>query len=186
MTQHAYDLRTHDDDTFELDLEAIRAKAAASPTDGAIVDSSLSREAVVAMLQDVLATELVCYLRYLTHAHQAEGIKAAVAAAEFREHAEQERSHMERVAERISQLGGTPDMDPATCMERSHAPYAEATDLEGMLRENAIAERVAVQTYSAMISHLRDRDPTTRRLLESILAEEEHHADEMASLLRSF
>lgn len=136
----------------------------------------------ISFLNHALATELVCMLRYKRHYYVASGIKAEVIAAELKEHAEQELNHADRIAERITQLGGEPDYSPNTLLDRSHAKYTDDTSLVDMVRENLIAERIAVETYRDMIQKIGDRDPTTRRLLEDILAEEEEHADDMSAI----
>jgi bacterioferritin len=144
----------------------------------------LDQEEVVARLNTALATEIVCWLRYLSHYHAADGIRADVVAAELLEHATAERDHAERLAKRIAQLGGMPDLDPGTLVARSHAPYREATNLDEVLAINLEAERVAVEFYRGLARWAGDRDPTTRRLVEEILADEEEHADDLVSLMR--
>ncbi len=172
--------------TFELDLRQIREQARAHMRDGAVTESyRADRERVIAVLNEVLATELVCNLRYRNHHHMAVGIGGDVAAAEFLEHAQEEQQHADMVAERIAQLGGVPHFDPAGIAQRSHAEYAEHTSLAAMVEENLVAERVAIATYSEIVRWLADDDPTTRRIIETILAQEEEHADDMARLLES-
>jgi bacterioferritin len=140
--------------------------------------------AVIDVLNQVVATEIVCWLRYTQHAIVASGIDRAQVAAEFTEHAEEERHHMESAAERISQLGGTPDLSPGG-LSKSHTEYvtAEATDLKKMLEENLVAERIVISSYQEIIRWLTDSDPTTRRIMESILEQEEEHADDLNDLL---
>jgi bacterioferritin len=141
------------------------------------------REDIVKLLNDALATELVCVLRYKRHYFTAHGLSAPQVAAEFLEHATAEASHADRIAERIVQLGGEPDFSPSTLLARSHADYDESKDLRDMLRSNLVAERVAVEAYRQMIQLIGDKDTTTRRLLEEVLADEEEHADDLADLL---
>jgi len=141
------------------------------------------REAIVKLLNDALATELVCVLRYKRHHFMATGLSSPRIADEFMVHANEESAHADRIAQRIVQLGGEPDFSPTTLLQRSHADYDESNDLKTMVRVNLIAERIAVETYRQMISLLADKDPTTRRMLEDILAEEEEHADELKDWL---
>ena len=142
---------------------------------------------VVEILNEVLATEIVCWMRYSRHAISASGINRAQVSSEFTEHAEEERGHAMRAAERISQLGGDPDFDPATLAARAHTTYETFSDddLQGMLKENLAAERIVIATYQEIIRWLGDTDVTTRRLLEDILAEEEEHAGDILDLLGS-
>ena len=152
--------------------------------DGAVTESyGADREAVLKVLNEVLATEIVCNLRYRNNALVAQGIHAEAVASEFRTHAAEELDHADRVAARIQQLGGNPDMNPANLMTRSHAEYTTSQSLVEMLQENLVAERVAVATYSEIVRWLGERDATTRRLMESLLEKEEEHADDLASLL---
>lgn len=144
----------------------------------------LPQEDVVHRLNAALATEIVCWLRYLSHYHAADGIRADVVATELLEHATQERDHAERLATRIAQLGGMPDFDPGTLMSRSHAPFRPTTNLEEMLSINLEAERIAIEVYRDLARWAGDKDPTTRRLIEDILAQEEEHADDLISLMR--
>ena len=172
--------------SFSADVTAIRERARQKMENGPRTESYGHKVAdVVGVLNDVLATEIVCWMRYTRHAISATGINRAQVAAEFSEHAEQERDHAMRAAERISQLGGDPDFDPATLAGRSHTTYETFADddLEGMLRENLVAERIVIESYQEIIRWLGDGDVTTRRLLETILAEEEEHADDILDLL---
>ncbi|MBO2453836.1 DUF892 family protein [Actinomadura barringtoniae] len=174
------------DDSFSIDVKAIRERARQKMNEGPVTDSyGLETKEVIDVLNDVVATEIVCWTRYAQHAIAATGIDRAQVAAEFSEHAEEERGHAMRAAERISQLGGQPDFNPATLAERSHTTYETFSDddLKGMLRENLVAERIVIETYQEIIRWLGHRDPTTRRLLEGILAEEEEHADDILDLL---
>ena len=141
------------------------------------------RSAIVKLLNDALATELVCVLRYKRHHFMASGVSSPKIAEEFLIHANEESAHADRIAQRIVQLGGEPDFSPATLLQRSHADYDESNDLKTMIRVNLIAERIAIEAYRQMISLLDDKDPTTRRMLEDILAQEEEHADELKDWL---
>jgi bacterioferritin len=164
----------------EAALDAARRKVA----DGAVTPSSSPwREDIVKLLNDALATELVCVLRYKRHYFTAHGLASPRIAEEFLEHANAEAGHADRIAERITQLGGEPDFSPDSLSGRSHAAYDESKDLSAMVRSNLVAERVAVEAYRQMIALIGDKDPTTRRILEDILADEEEHADELADLL---
>jgi len=166
------------------DVAEIRKRARANVEDGAVTASyRADRDAVVKLLNEALATEIVCILRYKRHYYMASGIHAQTAAAEFLEHANTEQTHADRVAERIIQLGGEPDLNPDTLTSRSHAEYVEGKTVTDMLRENLVAERIAVQSYTDFIRYLGDDDPTTRRLLEEILANEEEHADDLKTLM---
>ncbi|MBB4225820.1 ferritin-like domain-containing protein [Variovorax guangxiensis] len=152
--------------------------------DGAVTPSyGPWRDDVVKLLNDALATELVCILRYKRHYFTANGVESPAIADEFLVHANEESAHADLIAERIVQLGGEPDFAPTHLLERSHASYDESTDLQSMVRANLIAERVAVESYRQMISLIGDKDPTTRRMLEGILADEEEHADELKDWL---
>jgi bacterioferritin len=172
--------------SFSADITAIRERARRKMDEGPITGSySKDPKEVISVLNEVLATEIVCWMRYSRHAISATGINRAPVAAEFTEHAEEERGHAMRAAERISQLGGEPDFDPATIAGRSHTTYEtfDDSDLAGMLEENLVAERIVITTYQEIIRWLGDDDPTTRRLIEDILAEEEKHADDILDLL---
>ncbi|MDQ0568699.1 bacterioferritin [Variovorax paradoxus] len=166
-----------------LDEQAIEA-AAKSLDDGAVTPSyGPWRDDVVKLLNDALATELVCVLRYKRHYFTASGVSSPAIADEFLAHANEESAHADRIAERIVQLGGEPDFAPTHLLERSHAGYDESTDLQAMVRANLVAERIAVETYRQMIVLIGDKDPTTRRMLEDILSDEEEHADELKDWL---
>jgi bacterioferritin len=165
----------------------IRKRARANVEDGAVTQGyRADREAVINLLNESLATEVVCVLRYKRHYYMASGIHAQTAAAEFLEHAVMEQSHADRLAERIVQLGGAPDLNPDTLSSRSHAEYVEGATLKDMLRENLVAERIAIESYTEFIRYLGDDDPTTRRMLEEILASEEEHADDLKTLMERF
>lgn len=166
-----------------FDVAAIRA-AAANLDDGAVTDGyQADREAVIAMLNDALATELVCILRYKRHYYTVSGPGNGQAKAEFLEHAQQEQEHADWLAERIVQLNGSPNFNPATLTARSHAEYDDSDNVGAMVRANLIAERVAIESYRQMIAAIGDKDPTTRDLLARIMAVEEEHADDMHDLL---
>lgn len=152
--------------------------------DGAVTPSyGPWRDDIVKMLNDSLATELVCILRYKRHHFTAKGLASPAIAAEFLVHAEEETAHADRIAERIVQLGGEPDFSPDTLTARSHADYDASTDLKAMIRANLIAERVAIEAYSQMIKLIGDKDETTRRMLAEILAQEQEHAEELSDWL---
>lgn len=166
------------------DTATLRARARKSIDDGAITDTyTADRKEVIKLLNDALATEWVCVLRYLRHYFMASGMLADAVKGEFLEHAQQEQAHAAQLAERIVQLGGEPDLDPSTLTGRSHAEYKEGKDLRDMVKENLIAERIAIDSYREMINYIGDRDTTTKRILEGILAQEEEHADEFSDLL---
>jgi bacterioferritin len=172
--------------SFTTDVAAIRERARQKMEEGPVTSSyGKDPEDVIAVLNEVLATEIVCWMRYTRHAISATGINRAQVASEFTGHAESERGHAMLAAGRISQLGGEPDFDPATIAERAHTSYETFADgdLEGMLRDNLAAERIVIITYQEVIRWLGDDDPTTRRLIEGILADEEEHADDLVDLL---
>jgi bacterioferritin len=166
-----------------LDEEALRA-AATHLEEGAVTPSfTPHRDSIVKLLNDALATELVCVLRYKRHHFTAHGIASPKVAEEFMVHANAEAGHADRIAQRIVQLGGDPDFSPDSLSGRSHADYDASMGLKDMITANLVAERVAVESYRQMIGLIGDLDPTTRRILEDILADEEEHADEMKDLL---
>lgn len=146
----------------------------------------LDQNAVVRVLNEALATELVCTLRYRRHYFVAAGINSESVKAEFLEHAEQEQEHADQIAARIVQLGGSPNFNPDGLASRSHAEYVEGESLTDMIREDLIAERIAIESYREMIAFFGEHDPSTRRMLEGILAVEEEHAEDMSSLLAGF
>jgi bacterioferritin len=169
---------------FLTDIETLRARARANIEQGPITDAyGADRERVIEVLNEALATELVCVLRYKRHYYTATGLNAAPVAAEFLQHADEEQGHADQIAMRIVQLQGAPNFDPAGLSERSHAEYDESTDLLDMVKEDLVAERVAIESYSEIIRWLGDKDSTTRRMLEDILAVEEEHADDLLSIL---
>jgi bacterioferritin len=141
------------------------------------------REDIIQLLNDALATEIVCTLRYKRHHFTAKGLASPKIAEEFLVHANEETAHGDMLAERIVQLGGEPDFNPATLLEHSHADYDASLDLQAMIRANLVAERVAIEAYSQMIHLIGDKDSTSRRILESILSQEQEHADELSDWL---
>jgi bacterioferritin len=166
-----------------FDVAAIRA-AAANLDDGPVTQGyQADRQAVIQMLNDALATELVCVLRYKRHYFTAAGVGNGPVRAEFLEHARQEQEHADQIAERIVQLNGSPNFNPATLVARSHAEYDDSDDVQAMIRADLIAERVAIESYRQMIVAIGDKDPTTRQMLIGIMAVEEEHADDMRDLL---
>jgi bacterioferritin len=170
--------------TFKADIEEIRRRARENMDDGPITAQyQADREQVVTLLNEVLATEIVCTLRYKNHYYMAQGIHSQAVAAEFLEHAREEEMHADAVAKRITELNGRPDFNPAGLQTRSHAEYKDVDKLEDMIREDLVAERIAISTYSEIVRWLGNDDPTTRRLIEEILAKEEEHADDLVKLL---
>lgn len=164
--------------------DSLRQQAGIHIEQGAVTPGyTADRPQVLLRLNAALATELVCVLRYRRHHFLARGIHSQSVAAEFLAHANEELGHADQIAARIVQLGGEPDFSPATLLERSHADYTDGKNLSDMISENLIAERIAIDSYRRDIVYLSDQDPTTRRMLESILAVEEEHADELADLL---
>jgi bacterioferritin len=176
---------TKQDTKFVLDLKAVRERARKHMTDGAVTESmTIDKKAVVDVLNEALATEMVCVLRYKSHYYAAEGPRGKITAQEFLEHANEEQQHVDMIAERLDQLGGPVKLDPAGFTGRSHTEYVEGgSDLKAMVVENLVAERVAIETYTEIIRWLGDHDVTTRRLMEEILAKEEEHADDLAKIL---
>ena len=171
-------------DPFVMDVQKIRDQARKHMSDGAVTQTyGADRQVVLKLLNDALATEIVCTLRYKRHYFMAKGINSEAVAAEFAEHASEEQEHADRFAERIVQLGGEPDFAPDGLKTRSHSEYREGENLTDMIRENLIAERIAIDTYREIIRYLGDNDVTTRRIFEEVLAVEEEHADDMHDLL---
>ena len=172
------------DKPFLSDVMTLRERARRNLNKGAVTDTYQGDvEKTIEILQAVLATEIVCVLRYSMHSIAAAGISSDSVREEFAEHAKEEQAHMMAVAERINQLGGTPDFNPDTLTARSASQYAEGQNLVDMIKENLIAERIAVDHYRELIRYFGDDDPTTRVMLEGILAVEEEHADDMHDLL---
>ncbi|MGN6665436.1 MAG: ferritin-like domain-containing protein [Trinickia sp.] len=169
---------------FLSDVQAIRKRAREHMEEGAVTAGyQADRETVLKLLNDALATEIVCTLRYRRHYFMAKGIHSKAIADEFLQHSNEEQQHADQLAERIVQLGGEPNFSPDGLLSRSHAEYVEGTSLVDMIKEDLVAERVAIDSYREIVTFLGDKDPTTRRIMESILAVEEEHADDMADLL---
>lgn len=177
--------RNGGDHNFLTDIKTLRDRARRHIEEGAVTDSyQANRDVVLKLLNEALATELVCVLRYKRHYFMAQGLIAESAAAEFQEHAAEEQQHADRLAERIVQLGGEPDFSPVGIADRSHSEYVAGGSLTEMIQEDLIAERIAIDSYREMAQYVGERDSTTRRMLEEILAVEEQHADDMAGLLK--
>ncbi len=171
-------------DEFAADLKAIKERARRDMERGAVTGNYRGdREAIVRVLNNVLATEVVCTLRYQRHYYMAAGINSEAIKDEFLQHARQEQEHADRVATRIVQLNGEPNFNPDGLASRSHSEYAEGGDLTGMIRADLYAERIAIESYSEIVRWIGDKDPTTRRLMEDILKTEEEHAEDLKSLL---
>ena len=169
---------------FLTDIKTIRERARQHIEQGAVTPGyGADRDTVINLLNEALATEIVCVLRYKRHFYMASGLNAQGAAAEFLEHANDEQLHMDQLAARIVQLGGEPNFSPEGMLSRSHAEYVEGTDLIDMIKEDLVAERIAIDSYREMIEYLSTGDSTTRRMLETILASEEEHADDLVGLL---
>lgn len=172
---------------FLTDVKELRRRAREHIASGAVTPGyHADRDTVVRLLNEALATEIICTLRYKRHYFMAKGIHAEAVAAEFLEHAQQEQQHADRIAERITQLGGEPDFSPEGLATRSHAEYVEGHSLKEMIEEDLVAERIAIDSYREMIEYFGTKDVTSRRLMEEILATEEEHADDLASLLEDF
>lgn len=170
--------------SFLTDIKTIRDRARKHISDGAITPGyKADRKQVIKLLNEALATEIVCVLRYKYHYYMASGIHSQSVAAEFLQHANEEQAHADRIAERITQLEGAPNFSPDGLSSRAHAEYVEGDDLVDMIKENLVAERIAIETYSEMIRYLGNDDPTSRRMMEEILAQEEEHAEDMSTLL---
>ncbi len=169
---------------FLSDVEELRRRARQHIQEGAVTAGyGADRDRVISVLNEALATEIVCVLRYKRHYFMATGIHANAVAQEFQEHAAEEQGHADRIAGRITQLGGEPNFNPDGLSSRSHSEYVEGESLVDMIREDLVAERVAIESYSEIIRFLGDRDVTTRRMMEEILAVEEEHADDLRDLL---
>jgi bacterioferritin len=172
------------DKPFLTDVKTIRARARQHIQQGAVTAGyRADRATVIKLLNDALATEIVCVLRYRRHHFMAEGMNADPVAAEFLVHANEEQQHADQIATRIVQLNGEPNFSPEGLLSRSHAEYVEGTDLVDMIKEDLVAERVAIDSYREMIEYIGDKDTTTKRMLEGILAMEEEHADDLVGLL---
>lgn len=168
---------------FIIDLQRIRRAAETDVRSGAVVDYKAELKTVLGMLDHALATEIVCVLRYRQNALMSQGTYAESVAAEFQEHAADEQRHVDMIAERIKQLGGVPDLNPSTVLQRSATEYTQGESLFEMIEQNLIGERIVIEIYGAMIRYLGDQDPTTRRMLEDILKDEEDHADDLSDLM---
>ena len=174
----------HKKGSFLTDVKEIRRRARQQIMEGAVTsDYKADRETVVRVLNQALATEIVCVLRYKRHHYMAKGIHSKAVAEEFLEHANEEQGHVDQIAERITQLDGAPNFSPEGMLTRSHSEYVEGETLLDMIREDLIAERIAVESYSEIIRYLADNDPTSKRMMEGILANEEEHAEDMKTLL---
>jgi bacterioferritin len=169
---------------FLTDIKTLRERARQHIEKGAVTEGyKADRETVIRLLNEALATELVCVLRYKRHYYMASGIHAQAVQAEFLEHANEEQGHADQIAQRIIQLQGAPNFNPEGLASRSHAEYKEGNDLIDMIKEDLVAERIAIESYGEMVRYFGDKDPTSRRLIEGILAVEEEHADDLATLL---
>ncbi|HXQ71850.1 MAG TPA: ferritin-like domain-containing protein [Pyrinomonadaceae bacterium] len=174
------------DKPFLTDIKTLRERARQHIENGAVTQGyTADRETVVKLLNEALATEIVCVLRYKRHHYMASGIHAESVAAEFLEHANEEQGHADSIAQRIVQLKGEPNFNPEGLLSRSHAEYVEGTTLTDMIKEDLVAERIAIDSYREMISYLGNDDPTSRRMIEEILAVEEEHADDLVNLLET-
>jgi bacterioferritin len=172
------------DKPFLTDIKTLRERARKHIEDGAVTPGyKADRETVVRLLNEALATEIVCVLRYKRHYFMASGINAQSVAQEFLQHANEEQAHADQIAQRIVQLGGAPNLSPDGMLARSHSEYVEGESLIGMIKEDLVAERIAIDSYREMVAYLGADDPTTRRMLETILAMEEEHAEDLVSLL---
>jgi bacterioferritin len=169
---------------FLTDVETLRKRARKHIEEGAVTEGYKGdRETVIKLLNEALATEIICILRYKRHHYMATGIHAQAVATEFLQHAVEEQMHADQIAQRITQLGGAPDFSPQGLATRSHSEYVEGETLVEMIKEDLVAERVAIDSYGDMVRYIGNDDPTTRRMLEGILAMEEEHADDLANLL---
>ena len=169
---------------FLSDIVSIRERARRHMEKGAVTAGYKANLTVILrILNEALASEIVCVLRYKRHYYMASGIHAQAVAAEFLEHANEEQGHADLIASRITQLGGSPDFNPSGLTDRAHSEYVEGKDLLDMIREDLVAERVGIESYGEMVRYVGDADPTTRRMLEGILATEEEHAEDLANLL---
>jgi len=172
------------DKPFLTDIKTLRKRARQHIEQGAVTEGyKADRKTVIKVLNEALATEIVCVLRYRRHYFMASGIHAEGVAAEFLQHAIEEQGHADQIAQRIVQLGGAPNFNPEGLLSRSHAEYVEGDTLLDMIKEDLVAERIAIDSYREIIQYLGNDDPTTRRMLEGILAMEEEHADDLVSLL---
>ena len=169
---------------FLSDIQELRRRARKHIEKGAVTENyKADIDTVLRVLNEALATEIVCVLRYKRHHYMARGLNAQSVADEFAEHATEEQTHADQIAERITQLGGEPNFNPEGLAMRSHSEYVEGKTLTDMIREDLVAERVAIESYSEIVRYLGENDPTSRRMMEEILAKEEEHADDMNTLL---
>ena len=172
------------DKPFLTDIKTLRERARQHIEKGAVTEGyKADRETVIKVLNEALATEIVCVLRYRRHYFMASGINADSVAAEFLQHSNDEQGHADQIAQRIVQLGGAPNLNPEGLLTRSHAEYVEGETLTDMIKEDLVAERIAIDSYREIVQYLGNDDPTSRRLMETILAVEEEHADDLVSLL---
>jgi bacterioferritin len=170
--------------TFMTDIATLRERARAKMSEGPITDAyGADRTQVIDVLNQALATEIVCVLRYKRHYFMADGLNGGPVAAEFLQHANEEMGHADQIALRITQLQGEPNFSPAGIEDRSHSEYVEGNGLVDMIKEDLVAERIAIESYAEIVQWLGDKDPTTRRMMEDILAVEEEHADDLLNLL---
>jgi bacterioferritin len=173
------------DQPFLTDIKTLRERARQHIENGAVTSGySADRETVIKLLNEALATEIVCVLRYRRHYFMASGINAESVATEFLQHANEEQGHADQIAHRIVQLQGEPDFNPEGLLTRSHAEYVEGTTLIDMIKEDLVAERIAIDSYREMITYFGNQDPTSRRMMEEILAVEEEHADDLVNMLQ--
>lgn len=171
---------------FISDIKELRKRAREHIEKGAVTEGyKVDRKTAIKLLNEALATEIVCVLRYKYHYYAATGIHSEGVKAEFLEHAGEEQQHADQLAERITQLGGEPNMNPEGMLTRSHSEYVEGKNIVEMIKEDLVAERIAIESYSEMIRFFGDGDPTSRRMLEEILAKEEEHANDLADLLKN-
>jgi bacterioferritin len=170
---------------FISDIKELRKRARQHIEKGAVTEGyKVDRDTAIKLLNEALATEIVCVLRYKRHYYAAVGINAEGVRAEFLQHAAEEQQHADLISERITQLGGDPDLNPEGMLTRSHSEYVEGSTLQEMIKEDLVAERIAIESYSEMIRFFGDGDPTSRRLMEEILAKEEEHANDLSDLLK--
>src|SRR3954452_18637827 len=173
------------DQPFLTDIKTLRERARQHIENGAVTSGySADRETVIKLLNEALATEIVCVLRYRRHYFMASGINAESVASEFLQHANEEQGHADQIAHRMVQLQGEPNFNPEGLLTRSHAEYVEGTSLTDMIKEDLVAERIAIDSYREMINYLGSDDPTSRRMMEDILAVEEEHADDLVNMLQ--
>jgi bacterioferritin len=171
---------------FLTDIQTLRKRARQHIENGAVTEGyRADRETVIRVLNEALATEIVCVLRYKRHYFMADGIHAQAVAAEFLEHANEEQGHADQIAHRIVQLGGEPNFNPEGMLSRSHSEYVPGANLLDMIQEDLVAERIAIESYGEIVRYLGGNDPTTRRMMEEILAKEEEHADDLRTLIET-